>query len=47
MDFTLTIERNVLTLAVKPQRAHLITDQTAKRLEPLAQALGISSKILR
>ncbi|MES1203026.1 MAG: Ppx/GppA family phosphatase [Pseudomonadota bacterium] len=46
-DFSLTIERNVLTLSVKPQRAHLITDQTAKRLEPLAQALGITFKIVR
>jgi exopolyphosphatase/guanosine-5'-triphosphate,3'-diphosphate pyrophosphatase len=46
-DFTLSLERGVLTLAVKPQRAHLLTDQVAKRLDPLAQALGVSAKLSR
>jgi exopolyphosphatase/guanosine-5'-triphosphate,3'-diphosphate pyrophosphatase len=46
-DFTLTLERGVLTLAVKPRNAHLITDQTSKRLEPLAEALGAVARIAR
>jgi exopolyphosphatase / guanosine-5'-triphosphate,3'-diphosphate pyrophosphatase len=46
-DFTLTLERGQLVLTVKPQRAHLLTEQNLKRLEPLAQTLGVTSKVVR
>jgi exopolyphosphatase/guanosine-5'-triphosphate,3'-diphosphate pyrophosphatase len=46
-DFSLTLERGAVVLTVKPQRAHLLTDQFAKRLDPLANALGVVAKIRR
>ena len=46
-DFTLTLERGALTLSVKPSRAHLLTDQIAKRLDPLASMLGVIAKLQR
>jgi exopolyphosphatase/guanosine-5'-triphosphate,3'-diphosphate pyrophosphatase len=45
-DFALTTERGVLTLSYKANRAHLVTDQAAKRLEPLAAVLGLDRQIV-
>jgi exopolyphosphatase/guanosine-5'-triphosphate,3'-diphosphate pyrophosphatase len=45
-DFALTLERGRLTLSFKAQRAHLVTDQASKRLEPLAALLGVESQIV-
>ncbi len=44
-EITLTLSGPVLTLAAKPARAHLITEQAAKRLDPLAAALGVTGKL--
>jgi exopolyphosphatase/guanosine-5'-triphosphate,3'-diphosphate pyrophosphatase len=46
-DFSLTLERGAVVLTVKGNRAHLLTDQLAKRLDPLANALGVTAKIRR
>jgi exopolyphosphatase/guanosine-5'-triphosphate,3'-diphosphate pyrophosphatase len=46
-DFTLTLERGQLILAVKSNRAYLLTEQNMKRLDPLAQVLGVTAKVVR
>jgi exopolyphosphatase / guanosine-5'-triphosphate,3'-diphosphate pyrophosphatase len=45
-DFALTVESNVLTLSYKANRAHLVTDQASKRLEPLGAILGMKTQIV-
>ena len=36
----------MLTLSYKSNRAHLVTEQATKRLEPLASILGVESQIV-
>jgi exopolyphosphatase/guanosine-5'-triphosphate,3'-diphosphate pyrophosphatase len=45
-DFALSLDQGILTLSYKAQRAHLVTDQAAKRLEPLAAIIQARPQIV-
>ena len=45
-DFALTFAKGTLTLSYKANRAHLVTDQAMKRLQPLAGLLGVEVEIV-
>ena len=44
--FSLTLTKDRLTLATDAAHAHLLTDQVLRRLEPLAAALGVASRVV-
>jgi exopolyphosphatase/guanosine-5'-triphosphate,3'-diphosphate pyrophosphatase len=43
--FTLKLSGGVLSLSVKPSLRHLLTDQAARRFEPLANLLGVGATL--
>jgi exopolyphosphatase/guanosine-5'-triphosphate,3'-diphosphate pyrophosphatase len=45
-DFALEADGATVTLSYKANRAHLVTDQATKRLQPLADILGLRAQIV-